>query len=114
MLLIKSTISRAVLKFGFSLVVCLPLLLESDWQLTLNATKRSRRVGGRQVWRRLRETVGQGLEVLDDGGEVELVASTAEATQAHPLEAMLNLQVGNAHLHFLALIARPFKFGRAG
>jgi hypothetical protein len=51
---------------------------------------------------------------LDDGGEVELVASTAEATQAHPLEAMLNLQVGKAHLHFLALIARPFKFGRAG
>jgi len=51
---------------------------------------------------------------LDDGGEVELVASTAEATQAHALEAMLNLQVGKAHLHFLALIARPFKFGRAG
>jgi hypothetical protein len=38
MLLIKSTISRAVLKFGFLLVVCLPLPLESDWQLTLNAT----------------------------------------------------------------------------
>jgi hypothetical protein len=38
MLLIKSTISRAVLKFGFLLVDCLPLPLESDWQLTLNAT----------------------------------------------------------------------------
>ena len=44
MLLIKSTISRAVLKFGFLLVVCLPLPLESDWQLTL---KRQLRAGAR-------------------------------------------------------------------
>src|SRR5438552_9121224 len=113
MLLIKSTISRAVLKFGFLVGRLLAAPIGEDWQLTLNATN-SRRVGSRQVWRWLRETVRQGLEVLDDGGEVELVASTAEATQAHALEAMLNLQVGKAHLHFLALIARPFKFGRAG
>jgi hypothetical protein len=37
MLLIKSTIGRAVLNFGFLLIVCLPLPLESDWQSTLNA-----------------------------------------------------------------------------
>jgi hypothetical protein len=36
MLLIKSTISRAVLKFEFLLVICLPLPLGSDLQL--NAT----------------------------------------------------------------------------
>jgi hypothetical protein len=31
----------------------------------------------------------------------KLVASTAEATQAHPLEAMLNLQVGKDISTFL-------------
>ncbi len=30
---------------------------------------------------------------------------------SHTLEAMLDLQVGKAHLHFLALIARLLKLG---
>lgn len=44
------------------------------------------------------------LEVLDDGGQVELVASASETSQAHSLEAMMDLQVREAHLYFLTLI----------
>lgn len=49
------------------------------------------------------------LEVLDDGGQVELVASASETSQAHSLEAMMDLQVREAHLYFLTLMARLFK-----
>ena len=52
------------------------------------------------------DVVRNGLEVLRGGGEVELVACTGEAPQTHALEAMVDLQVGKTHLHFLALIAR--------
>ena len=44
------------------------------------------------------------LEVLDDGGQVELVASASETSQAHSLEAMMDLQVREAHLYFLTLM----------
>lgn len=53
--------------------------------------------------------VRDGLEVLHGGGEVELVARTGEAAQTHALEAMVDLQVGKTHLHFLALVARLLK-----
>ena len=53
--------------------------------------------------------LGEGLEVLDDGREVELVARAGEPSQTHALKAMVNLQVREAHLYFLALIARLFK-----
>ena len=56
--------------------------------------------GGRQMW------FASRLEVLHDGREVELVARAGEAAQTHALEAMVGLQVGKAHLDFLALIAR--------
>jgi hypothetical protein len=50
-----------------------------------------------------------GLEVLHDGREMELVARTGEAAQTHALEAVVNLQVGKTHLNFLALVVRLFK-----
>jgi hypothetical protein len=40
---------------------------------------------------------------------VELVARAGEPSQTHALKAMVNLQVREAHLYFLALIARLFK-----
>ena len=48
--------------------------------------------------------VGECLEVLDDGSEVELVACTGKAAQPHTLEAVLCLQVRKAHLDLLALV----------
>jgi hypothetical protein len=50
---------------------------------------------------------------LNDGREVELVAGAAQTSQTHALEAMVDLQVGETHLHFLAFIAGLFKFGGA-
>ena len=45
------------------------------------------------------------LKILRDGCEDELVMGAGQAPQSHALKAMLNLQVGKAHLYFLALIA---------
>jgi len=53
------------------------------------------------------------LEILRDGREDELVAGAGEASQSHALEAVLDLQVSNAHLYFLALIARLLKLRSA-
>jgi len=55
--------------------------------------------------------VCDGLEVLHGCGEVELAACTGEAPQAHALEAMVDLQVGKAHLHLFALVAGLLKLG---
>jgi hypothetical protein len=49
--------------------------------------------------------VRECFEVLHDGGEVELVACAGKPSQAHPLEAMMGLQVREAHLDALSLIA---------
>ena len=48
--------------------------------------------------------VCERLEILHDGREVELVARAGEPSQTHALKAMVNLQVREAHLYFLALI----------
>src|ERR1700722_3553322 len=48
----------------------------------------------------------QRLEVLDDGGEVEFVACTRQAAEPHAFEAVVNLQMGEAHLDTFALVAR--------
>jgi hypothetical protein len=40
---------------------------------------------------------GERLQVLGDGGEVELVAGTGEASQPQAIEAVMGLQMGNAH-----------------
>ena len=42
------------------------------------------------------------LEVLHNCSEVELVACTGEAPQAHPFEAVMSLQVRETHLDLLA------------
>jgi hypothetical protein len=41
---------------------------------------------------------------------VELVAGAGETPRTHALEATVDLEVREAHLHFLALIPRLFKF----
>ena len=45
------------------------------------------------------------LEVLHDGGEVELIACPGEAAQSHALEAMVGLEVCKAHFDLLAFVA---------
>jgi hypothetical protein len=46
------------------------------------------------------------LEVLDDGGEMELVARAGKPPKPHPLEAMVGLQMCEPHLDALSLVAR--------
>ena len=53
--------------------------------------------------------VCERLEILGDGRKMELVARASEPPQPHALEAMVDLEVGKPHLHFLARIARLFK-----
>ena len=48
----------------------------------------------------------QRLEVLHDGGEMEFVAGAGKTSQAHPLEAVMGLQMREAHLNALSFIAR--------
>ena len=55
---------------------------------------------------------GERLEVLHDGGEVELVACPGETPQAHALEAVMGFEVRKSHLDLLALVARLFELGR--
>ncbi len=45
------------------------------------------------------------LQVLGDGGEVELVACTGEASQPQAIEAVVGFQMGKAHLDFPAFVA---------
>jgi hypothetical protein len=45
------------------------------------------------------------LEVLRDGGKVELVASSREASQSNSLEVMMGLEVSKPHLDLLSLVA---------
>src|SRR5262245_25696019 len=71
---------------------------------THQLTRRNSRVGRFGRWPN--EAQGQCLEVLYDGGEVELVARAREAAQPQALEAVMRLQVREAHLDALALIAR--------
>ena len=55
---------------------------------------------------------GERLEVLHDGGEVELIACPAETPQAHTLEAVMGFEVRKSHLDLLALVARLFELRR--
>ena len=50
--------------------------------------------------------VRQRLEVLHDGGEMEFVACAGKTSQTHPLEAVMGLQVREAHLDALSFITR--------
>ena len=49
--------------------------------------------------------VRQRLEILHDSGEMELIACAGQPSQAHSLEAVMGLQVREAHLDALSLIA---------
>ena len=55
---------------------------------------------------------GERLEVLHNGGEVELVACPGETPQAHTLEAVMGFEVRKSHLDLLALVARLFELRR--
>jgi hypothetical protein len=57
------------------------------------------------------DVVCECLKILHDGRKVELVAGAGETPKTHALEAMVDLEVCEAHLHFLALIPWLFKFG---
>ena len=46
------------------------------------------------------------LEVLDDGGEMELVARTGKPPKPHPLKAVVGLQMCEPHLDALSLVSR--------
>ena len=50
--------------------------------------------------------VRQRLEVLHDGGEMEFVSCAGKPSQAHPLEAVMGLQMRETHLNALSFIAR--------
>ena len=63
------------------------------------------KTGRRFVRPRPPEMLCHRLQVLHDGCEVELVARTGEPPQAHALESMVGLQVREAHLDLLALVA---------
>src|SRR5271168_3864982 len=52
------------------------------------------------------DTECHGFEVLHGGGEKELIARAGKTAQPHTLEAVVNLQVGKAHLDAFALVAR--------
>src|SRR5271168_101051 len=52
------------------------------------------------------DTECHGFEVLHGGGEKELIARAGKTAQPHALEAVVNLQVGKAHLDAFALVAR--------
>jgi hypothetical protein len=60
---------------------------------------------GGLVWRRSPVVVCERFEVLHDGREMELVACAGEASQAHAFEAVVGLQVREAHFDSLPLIA---------
>jgi hypothetical protein len=54
----------------------------------------------------------QGLQVLHDSCEVELVACAGEAPQPNSLKSMVGLQMRKAHLDLLALVARFIELRR--
>jgi hypothetical protein len=51
------------------------------------------------------EPHSERLQILNDRGEVELVAGAGQASEPHALEAVMGLQVCKAHLDSFALIA---------
>ena len=56
--------------------------------------------------------VGERLEILNDGSEMELVARPAETSKTHALETVVGLEMGKAHLDPLSLITGFFELGR--
>ena len=46
----------------------------------------------------------QSLEVLYDGGEVEFVTCTGQTSEPHAFKAVVDLEVGKAHLDALTFV----------
>ena len=50
------------------------------------------------------DMVGESLEVLNDGGEMELVAGAGDPSEPHAFDAVMALEVSEAHLDALSLV----------
>ena len=48
---------------------------------------------------------GQGLQILYDGGEMEFVARTRKPSKSHAFESVMGLEMGETHLDALAFVA---------
>ena len=57
------------------------------------------------VGRRSEGVERHSLEVLYDGGEMELITRAGKSAQSHALEAMMIFEVSKAHLDALAFVA---------
>ena len=67
---------------------------------------RSRPARGRLIRRQVPNAVGECLEVLHDGREMEFITRAGETSETHALETVMGLEVGKAHLDSLPLVAR--------
>jgi hypothetical protein len=72
--------------------------------LVFSVTDDSVALGGLGRW--TQQPKRHGLEVLHDGGEVELVPGARKPPEPHAFEAMMGLKVGEADLDPLSLVAR--------
>jgi hypothetical protein len=61
--------------------------------------------GRRRLALSSRYPAGECLQVLGDGGEVELVACASEATQPQAIEAVMGFQMSKAHFDLAPLMA---------
>jgi|KBSMisStandDraft_5_1062788.scaffolds.fasta_scaffold2090960_1 hypothetical protein len=61
-------------------------------------TLHSRNRCGPKLVRRPKDSEGQRLEVLRDGGGVELIARAGKASESHAFEVVMGLQMSKAHL----------------
>ena len=100
---------------GFdSIIVSLdvPLMVGATGVLRRRGERHHRRLGnerGRSLPWRPENSKRERLEVLDDGGEVELVARTGKPPKPHAFEAMVGLQMREPHLNALSLVSRSGK-----
>src|SRR5258705_905983 len=63
-------------------------------------------------WAATPDAVGKRLEVLHNRCEMKLVARARQAPEPHALEAVMGLQVREAHLGLRAFVARPLELRR--
>src|SRR5262245_45961578 len=75
-----------------------------NWSLRLAASYRA--------GQRTPDAAGKGLEVLNNRCEMKFIAHTRQAPKPHALEAVMGLQVREAHLDLLAFVARLLELRR--
>src|SRR5262245_33760130 len=109
-------------RFGRSLLLTAARL--STWRYADATNERLTQLGHHQrdlelrtarcgrAGRRTPDAVGQRLEVLDNCCEVKLVAHARQAPEPHALEAVMGLQMREAHLDLLAFVTRLLELRR--